>query len=76
LYRRRLASKFAVRRVWKNAGETPAPRKYVDIESWAARIRAGDVRAISRAITAIEDHDPQSEDLLQQIFPTQGRIRL
>ncbi|HLW42873.1 MAG TPA: methylmalonyl Co-A mutase-associated GTPase MeaB [Candidatus Acidoferrales bacterium] len=43
------------------------------IETWAEQIRAGDVRAISRAITAIEDHDPQAEDLLQRIFPHTGR---
>jgi LAO/AO transport system kinase len=40
---------------------------------WADQIRAGDVRAISRAITAIEDHDPQSEELLKRIFPSTGR---
>jgi LAO/AO transport system kinase len=43
------------------------------IETWAEQIRAGDVRAVSRAITAIEDHDPQAEDLLQRIFPNTGR---
>jgi LAO/AO transport system kinase len=43
------------------------------IETWAEQIRAGDVRAISRAITAIEDHDPQAEDLLQRIFPDTGK---
>jgi len=43
------------------------------IESWAEQIRAGDIRAISRAITAIEDHDPQAEDLLQCIFPLTGK---
>jgi LAO/AO transport system kinase len=43
------------------------------IETWAQQIRAGDVRAVSRAITAIEDHDPQAEDLLQRIFPDTGR---
>jgi LAO/AO transport system kinase len=45
----------------------------LDIESWAAQIRAGDVRAIARAITAIEDHDPQSEELIKKIFPDTGR---
>jgi LAO/AO transport system kinase len=45
----------------------------VDVDSWAAQIRTGDVRAISRAITAIEDHDPQSEELLKRIFPHTGR---
>jgi LAO/AO transport system kinase len=42
-------------------------------ESWAEQILAGNVRAVSRAITAIEDHDPQAEDLLQRIFPDTGR---
>jgi LAO/AO transport system kinase len=45
----------------------------IAVDSWAAQIRAGDVRAISRAITAIEDRDPQSEDLLKEIFPHTGR---
>jgi LAO/AO transport system kinase len=43
------------------------------LETWAEQIRAGDVRAVSRAITAIEDHDAQAEDLLQRIFPDTGR---
>jgi LAO/AO transport system kinase len=43
------------------------------IETWAEQIRAGEVRAVSRAITAIEDHDPQAENLLQRIFPDTGR---
>lgn len=42
------------------------------IETWAERIRAGDVRAVSQAITAIEDHDPRAENLLQRIFPDTG----
>jgi LAO/AO transport system kinase len=37
------------------------------------QIRAGEVRAVSRAITAIEDHDPQAEALLQDIFPHTGK---
>jgi LAO/AO transport system kinase len=43
------------------------------IETWAEMIRAGDIRAMSRAITAIENHDPQAEDLLQRIFPHTGQ---
>ena len=43
------------------------------IETWADQIRAGDVRAVSRAITAIEDHDPRAEGLLQRIFPDTGK---
>src|ERR1700681_2962343 len=43
------------------------------METWAEQMRAGDVGAVSRAITAIEDHEPQAEDLLQRIFPDTGR---
>jgi LAO/AO transport system kinase len=45
----------------------------VSIETWAEQIKAGDVRAVSRAITAIEDHDPRAEELLQRIFPNTGK---
>jgi LAO/AO transport system kinase len=45
----------------------------VAVETWAEQIRGGDLRAISRAITAVESHDPQSEKLLQQLFPHTGR---
>jgi LAO/AO transport system kinase len=45
----------------------------ISIETWAEQIRAGEVRAVSRAITSIEDHDPQAEILLQHIFPSTGR---
>jgi LAO/AO transport system kinase len=43
------------------------------IERWAGEVRAGDTRAVSRAITAIEDHDPHAEALLEQLFPYTGR---
>jgi LAO/AO transport system kinase len=45
----------------------------LSIKTWAEQIRAGDVRAVSRAITAIEDHDPRAEELLQRIFPDTGK---
>jgi len=48
----------------------------VAVENWAEQIRAGDVRAVSRAISAIEDHDPQAEVLLRQIFPSTGNAYL
>lgn len=44
-----------------------------DINDWAAQIRAGDVRAISRAVSAIEDRAPKTEALLRQLFPFTGR---
>ena len=44
-----------------------------DVSNWAEQIRAGDTRAVSRAITAIEDHTSESEDLLRLIFPETGQ---
>src|SRR6202165_4891637 len=44
----------------------------VAVDTWANQICAGEVRAIARAITSIEDHDPHAEELLKQIFPSSG----
>src|SRR6202521_3791864 len=48
----------------------------VAVDTWAGQIYEGDVRAIARAITAIEDHDPHAEELLKQIFPSTGRAQV
>jgi LAO/AO transport system kinase len=46
------------------------------VEDWAAKVLAGDLRAISRAITAIENRLPESEALLKQLFPHTGQAYL
>ena len=46
------------------------------IEEWAERVCAGDMRAISRAITSIENHAPEAEELLRQVFPRTGNAYL
>jgi LAO/AO transport system kinase len=46
------------------------------IENWAERVCAGDMLAISRAITAIENHRPEAEELLRQVFPRTGKAYL
>jgi LAO/AO transport system kinase len=46
------------------------------VEKWAELVRAGDVRAIARAITAIENHQPEAEELLQRLFAQTGRAYL
>ena len=46
------------------------------IDTWAGSVRAGDVRAISRAITAIENHQPEAEALLRTLFPHSGHAYL
>ena len=42
----------------------------------ADRVLAGDVRAIARGISLIEDEDPASADLVRAIFPRTGRAYL
>jgi LAO/AO transport system kinase len=47
--------------------ETDAP-----VEKWVEQIRAGDIGAISRTISAIEDRSPAAVELLQILFPFTG----
>src|SRR5450432_3492710 len=42
-------------------------------KDWAEQICGGDVRSISRALTAIEDRAPEAEALLREVFPRTGR---
>src|SRR5215470_4021680 len=46
------------------------------IDKWAEQVRAGEVRAVSRAITAIENHAPEAEELLRLLFPQTGHAYL
>jgi LAO/AO transport system kinase len=46
------------------------------VENWAELVRSGDVRAISRAITAIENHHAEAEELLRRLFASTGRAYL
>ncbi len=41
-------------------------------KSWAERVRTGDLRALSRAITAVENRTAESGDLLKALFPHSG----
>src|SRR6266478_4167698 len=56
--------------------QTPQDQKPSAIEKWAEQIRAGEIRAISRAITAIENHAAQAEPLLKILFPQTGAAYL
>jgi LAO/AO transport system kinase len=42
------------------------------LDNWTAQIRAGDVRAIARAVSAIENHSAEAEALLKELFPYTG----
>jgi LAO/AO transport system kinase len=46
------------------------------IGNWVNSVRAGEVRAVSRAMTAIENHAPESELLLRILFPHTGSAYL
>src|SRR5215472_13249729 len=48
----------------------------LSVDDWAGKILDGDVRAVSRAITAIENHATESEALLRNVFPHTGRAYL
>jgi LAO/AO transport system kinase len=47
-----------------------------DVSEWAEKVRHGDVRAVSRAITAIENHATEAEELLRQLFADTGKAYL
>ena len=46
------------------------------IQSWVDLIRAGDVRALARAISTIEDNRPESRELLKALFNFTGCARV
>src|ERR1051326_4869841 len=46
------------------------------LQSWVDRIRSGEVRALARAISTIEDNRAESRDLLKALFPHTGNARV
>ncbi len=46
------------------------------IPDFVQRIRGGDIRALSRAISTVEDHTPESTELLKALFPFSGNAML
>src|SRR5437763_4396348 len=46
------------------------------IQDWVQRIRAGEVRALARAISVIEDNTPEAGQLLKALFPFSGKARV
>ena len=55
-----------------NSSAADSPSVLDPVQKWAAQVRAGDVRAIARAITFIEDQHPQAEVLLENLFQSTG----
>jgi len=46
------------------------------ISTWVEQIRSGNLRALSRAITAVENRAPESHELLKTLFPYSGGARI
>ena len=46
------------------------------ISSWVDEIRGGNLRALSQAITAVENRTPESQPLLRALFAYSGRARI
>jgi LAO/AO transport system kinase len=46
------------------------------LQAWVERVRAGDVRAVARAISTIENGGEESTELLKALFPFSGKARV
>jgi LAO/AO transport system kinase len=52
------------------------PSQHNSIHALVERIRSGDVRALARAISTVEDRAPESLVLLRALFPFSGKARI
>jgi LAO/AO transport system kinase len=52
------------------------PRAPWTLDDLAAGVRAGDRRALARAISLVEDGDPLAYDLVRDLYPETGRSRV
>jgi LAO/AO transport system kinase len=46
------------------------------MSDWSQKILSGDVRALARAATAVENRGAESESLLQELFPSTGKSKV
>jgi LAO/AO transport system kinase len=47
-----------------------------DLQTWIEQLRAGDVRALARAISTVENRTPGWSELLKALFPYSGHARV
>jgi LAO/AO transport system kinase len=47
-----------------------------EIQTWIEQLRAGDARALARAISLVENHSPGWSELLKAVFPHSGHARI
>src|SRR5690349_21649735 len=76
-----LAASYRSGRPTQSAGSRPSATAsdqvsvVVNAEELAAGVRAGQVRAIARAISWVEDEDARADALLAALYPSTGRAR-
>ena len=46
------------------------------IQTWTAQLRAGDIRALARAISTVENRAPGWSELLKALFPHSGKAQV
>jgi LAO/AO transport system kinase len=47
-----------------------------DTQNWIERVRSGDLRALARAITSVENREPGALELLKALFPHSGSAKI
>jgi LAO/AO transport system kinase len=47
-----------------------------NIQAWTEQLRSGDIRALSRAISTVENRAPGWSELLKTLFPYSGKARV
>ena len=47
-----------------------------NIQAWTEQLRSGDIRALSRAISTVENRAPGWSELLKALFPHSGKARV
>ena len=60
----------------ESRGHHSAPRRETTADDVAQRFAAGDVRALARALSWIEDSDQRGRDVLHRVFTQTGRARV
>jgi LAO/AO transport system kinase len=50
--------------------------RLLNIQSWIDQLRSGDVRALSRVISMVENRTPGWSELLKRLFPHTGKARI
>lgn len=60
----------------ESRGHRSAPRRETTADDVVQRFAAGDVRALARALSWIEDADQRGRDVLRRVFTQTGRARV